>query len=78
MKRTLKKVKAFFEWIFHPRFIKAMFSFFYLILNDLLFMVGAAFILTAVYRWSTNHRSYPDGCLFYVLCVPHIKESEMK
>lgn len=50
MKRTLKKVKAFFEWIFHPRFIKAMFSFFCLILNDLLFMVGAAFILTAVYR----------------------------
>ncbi|TWO94523.1 hypothetical protein EUA41_19610 [Bacillus velezensis] len=64
MKRTWKKVKSFFEWIFHPRFIKALFSFFCLILNDLLFMVGAAFILTAVYRWSTNIGLILTGVFF--------------
>ncbi|AJC27196.1 hypothetical protein AAHB40_10080 [Bacillus velezensis] len=40
--------------MFNPRVFKKGFSFFLLILNDLLFMAGAAFILTAVYRWSTN------------------------
>lgn len=53
MKKARKKIKAFFKWDFH-RYMKALLSFFCLILNDLLFMAGAAFILTAVYRWSTN------------------------
>lgn len=54
MKKARKRIEAFFKWDFHHRFMKALLSFFCLILNDLLFMAGAAFILTAVYRWSTN------------------------
>lgn len=54
MKKVRKKIKAFFKWFFHPKYMKTLLSFFCLIINDLLFMAGAAFILTAVYRWSTN------------------------
>ncbi|ADF59136.1 MULTISPECIES: hypothetical protein [Bacillus] len=50
----MKKISVFFAALFNPRVFKKGFSFFLLILNDLLFMAGAAFILTAVYRWSTN------------------------
>ncbi|MEH7875751.1 hypothetical protein V7685_17490 [Bacillus velezensis] len=54
MKKARKRIEAFFKWDFHHRFMKVLLSFFCWILNDLLFMAGAAFILTAVYRWSTN------------------------
>ncbi|UTQ07504.1 hypothetical protein NMK97_13970 [Bacillus amyloliquefaciens] len=39
---------------FSPQVYESPAFFFCLIINDLLFMAGAAFILTAVYRWSAN------------------------
>ncbi|MEG7334020.1 hypothetical protein [Bacillus sp. 0102A] len=44
--------------------MKKVFTFFMLILNDLLFVTGAAFILTAAYRWNTNIGLILTGVFF--------------
>ncbi|MCY8315782.1 hypothetical protein MOC71_03240 [Bacillus vallismortis] len=60
----MKKVSAFFTAMFNPRVMKRGFSFFLLILNDLLFVTGAGFILTAAYRWNTNIGLILTGVFF--------------
>ncbi|MGG4365704.1 hypothetical protein ABEX45_15970 [Bacillus subtilis] len=60
----MKKVSAFFAAMFNSRVMKRGFSFFLLILNDLLFITGVGFILTAAYRWNTNIGLILTGVFF--------------